>query len=83
MPPIRSLGSLRVRTLHNRYVQIWVLSLRGRRGIHWLSITWWEGGNLHLVILKLNGRITGEEYIIISIQELARTLLERQNRRLR
>lgn len=77
MPPIRSLGSFRVRNLHNRYVRTWALIERGRRGVHTLSITWWEGEHLHLVILRLNGRITGRRYIIISIADLVAAI--RQN----
>lgn len=63
-------GSIRVGALRRAFLQAQTLSLRGRNGLHWIAITWWEDVTLHLIHFSLNGTITNIEYTVLNIYDL-------------
>jgi hypothetical protein len=71
MPPptFRTAGTIAAESFRFRALQIRVdtLILRGVRGVHWLTISWLarHGRELHMVFLRLNGRVTAELYTVI------------------
>jgi hypothetical protein len=67
MPGIRTAGSLRAASLRTTYLRSSAITARGVNGEHWLAIFWWEGLELHVVLLRVNGAITAEEHYIITV----------------
>jgi hypothetical protein len=52
--------------LRNSYLKSRALNTRGVDGKNWLAVFWWEGLELHVVLLRLNGIVTAEEHYVIS-----------------
>lgn len=71
-------GSIRIAALRRAFLQTQTLSLRGKNGLHWIAITWWEGVTLHIIHFYLNGIISNIEYTIINIYEIVKSSQRRR-----
>lgn len=61
----RSSGSIRAESIRQTYLRPRRLIRRGVFGENLLAITWWSDMELHVLLLRLNGHITGEMYLVI------------------